>query len=769
MGRPPPSRRLVAGAGTPPTANGGRLRLGLGLALIATWLGFVATVLFRPHPGEYDPWYDAGAYNLPFALASIACWTRRTDIDGARRGWRVLGAGFAVFVAGNVYGSVVVGDRDIYPSPADALWLSVYVLVYVAIVHFVKARIVRFLASTWLDGAVGGLGAAAVAVAFALGPVLSETEGTLTVVATNLAYPTAEILLIIFLVTAGNAMRVRDPSWWLLATGLAILCAGDIRYLFTEAAGTYAEGGLLDITWPLGAAVVGLAACCKEPDSPAPIEAAQGFLVPVTFTTTSVALLVHGQGRDLPVVAVALAVAALAAAAGRVGLTVREVTLLADSRRQARTDELTGLANRRHLLEHLTSQMDTGVPSSLLLLDLDRFKEVNDSLGHGSGDQLLHAVARRLSPVVPPPLLLARLGGDEFAAVLPGRDRDQALRTAEQLRASLRDPFTLAGMLIRVDASVGVAFSPEHAITPESLMSCADIAMYQAKRNRTGVERFQPGSDESGLSRMALLGELHTALAEGELTLHYQPQLDLRTGRVCGIEALIRWQHPARGLIPPDQFLPLAEQSNLMPAVTRFVLAQALSDCAHLRDTGFALRVSVNVSAADLVDATLPDLIQIHLDEHQLDPQLLVVEVTEDTVMTDRVRALHVLHRLRAAGVHISVDDYGTGQSSLSYLRDLPISEIKLDRAFLTGLPHDTHNAAIVRSTIELAHALDLPIVTEGVESHEALEWLRQAGCDVGQGFHIARPLPLPQLRSWLRSVETGRRSDHTSAAPIGS
>jgi len=290
MGQLPPSRCHALEGGRPPTAIAGRFRLGLRLALIMTWLGFVTTVVFRPHPGEYNPWYDAGLHNLPFALASVACWTRRTEDESARRGWSVLGVGFAAFVAGNVYGSLVIGDRDIYPSPADALWLSFYVLIYVAIVHFVKARIVRFSPSTWLDGAVGGLGAAAVAVAFALGPVLNETEGTLAVVATNLAYPTAEILLIIFLITAGNAMRVRDPSWWLLAAGMVVLCAGDIRYLFTEAAGTYAEGGLLDISWPLG----GLAACWEQAGNLAPIEARQGFLVPVTFTTTSVVLLVYG-------------------------------------------------------------------------------------------------------------------------------------------------------------------------------------------------------------------------------------------------------------------------------------------------------------------------------------------------------------------------------------------------------------------------------------------------------------------------------------------
>jgi diguanylate cyclase (GGDEF)-like protein len=746
-------------------ANDGPRRLAIGLALPLSWLAFVATVVFRANPGEFNPWFDAGVYNVTFVLAAVACLRRSATRPHARAGWRVLGVGFAVYTAGNLHGSLIVGDQEWYPSPADVLWLSFYVTLYVALILFVKARITRFLASSWLDGAIGGLGGAALAVAFVLGPVLVLTGGAFSVVATNLAYPTADLLLIIVLIAGGNAMQARDASWWLLVAGIGVFCIGDLGYLFTEAAGSYAEGGLLDISWPLGAVLVGIAACVIGDESTVG-DLEQRYLIPVTFTLVSVGLLVFGQRHTLPGIAIALAVAALAMAAGRVTLTVREVTLLAESRREARTDDLTGLANRRRLLEQLTDRIaDPGTTTALLILDLDRFKEVNDSLGHGAGDELLSAIGRRLAPVIPAPALLARLGGDEFAAVLPDQDIDQALRAAERLREALTEPFTVSGMLIPVDASIGVACAPRHAGTAESLMSCADIAMYRAKRSRTGVEAFQSGHDQPSIGRMALLGELHTALTQRQLTLYYQPQLNLRTGRICGIEALVRWQHPHRGLMAPDTFLPLAEQSNLMPAVTAFVLGQALTDCAQLRDAGFPLRVSVNISAADLIDNTLPDLVGLHLAEHRLDPRMLVVEVTEDTVMADRVRALLVLHRLRAADVQVSVDDYGTGQSSLSYLRDLPISEIKLDRTFLSGLPFDTHNAAIVRSTIQLAHALDLPIVSEGVEDRVALDWLGEIGCDIGQGFHIARPLPLADLREWLASISgTGWHVDPAPA-----
>jgi diguanylate cyclase len=727
----------------------------LAAALVLAWLAFAGSVAFRPHRGQFDPWFDVGLYNVPFLLTAYACWTRPdTTSRTCRSGWRVLAGGFVLFTAANVHGSLLPAE-DGQPGLADAGWLLFYVVLYVAIVQLIRSRTSRFHPSSWLDGAVGGLGAAALATAFALGPVLGRTGASGLQVTVNLAYPTADLVLVVLLVAAGTATGVRDAAWWCLMLGLSVFAVSDIGFLLLSAAGSYSEGGWLDLGWPLGVTIVGLATCVRASPSGA-VESAQRFAVPAGFTIASVGLLVYGQHRALPALAVALAVASLAAGAIRVRMTVREVVLLAESRREARTDDLTGLANRRDLFERLTGELaEPQARTAMLLLDLDRFKEVNDSLGHLAGDRLLHAISERLSPQVPAGGLLARLGGDEFAVVLPGSSLDAAVGTAERLREVLREPFTMDGMLIPVDVSIGVAAAPDHAGTAEAMMTCADIAMYRAKRARTGVELFRAGQDQPSLDRMTMLGELHVAIAEQQLTLYYQPQLDLRTGQVWGLEALVRWQHPTRGLIQPDRFLGLAEQFNLMPAVTSFVLGRALADLADLHGRGHLLRVSVNVSAADLIDATLPELVELHLAEAGLPPETLVVEVTEDTVMADRVRALQVLHRLRAAGVHVSVDDYGTGQSSLSYLRDLPISEIKLDRAFLSGVPDDTHNAAIVRSTIELAHALELPIVTEGVEEGAALEWLREVGCDLAQGYHIARPLPLEELIAWLTGTGT--------------
>ena len=725
--------------------------------MVLSWLSFVASVLWRPHRGQYNPWLDVVVYDVPFALAAISCWLARMPPEPnginwtGRMAWRVLSIGLVVFMCGNVYGSVVVGDRDIFPSPADAMWLTFYVLAYVAIIGLVRSRVTRFPASSWLDGAVGGLGVAALVVAWVLGPTLDVTGGKLSVVATTLAYPAAEIVLIVVLITSAVAIRARDAAFGLLGAGIAVFCVADVLYMFREAAGTYAEGGLLDVGWPLAAVLMGFAAGTSGRSSVASNEMTQQFAVPSLFAATSIGLLVAGQRHEISMVAIVLATASLLVAVVRVTLTVREVKALAMSRLEARTDQLTGLANRRRAVELLVEAVDeSDHPSALLIIDLDRFKEINDSLGHGAGDVVLCHAGRRLLTAAPNSSVVARIGGDEFALILPDHTASQASVVAARLRQALVEPIDLDGMQIVMDASIGIACAPAHGTTAEAIMASADTAMYRAKRERTGVEIFTVDVDTTSPDLFELLADLRAAFGKRQFTLHYQPQMSLRTGEVVGVEALVRWHHPERGLVSPGRFLPLLEQTNQMRALTAFVLRQALADAAELRLAGQAVRMSVNVSASDLVDEGLADIIAELLDEHGLDPRMLVVEITEDTVMIDRVRSLRTLRHIRALGVHISVDDYGTGRASLSYIRDLPITELKLDRSFLEGVPADTHNAAIVRSTIELSHSLHLPLVAEGVEDERALEWLRQLGCDLGQGFHISRPLPFSQLLAWM-------------------
>jgi diguanylate cyclase (GGDEF)-like protein len=439
----------------------------------------------------------------------------------------------------------------------------------------------------------------------------------------------------------------------------------------------------------------------------------------------------------------------------RTTLTFREVRALADSRRQARTDELTGLPNRRSVyeaLERADRDLTGGSSLAVLVIDLDRFKEINDSLGHAAGDALLRQVGPRLTDQLRSGDLLGRLGGDEFVVVASDVDEAAALALGQRLRAELQRPFRFGSMALTVDASVGVAVGPGQSGSAEELLQLADLAMYSAKSGRTGAALYDDARDGQGRHRLETVEQLRQGIAAGELVLHYQPKLNLRSGGVDGVEALVRWAHPTRGLLYPDAFIDLAESAGLMSRLTAAVLDMALAQCRSWTDAGLPLGVAVNVSPTDLVDDAFPAQVADLLVRHRLPASSLVLEVTESLLMADRVRAISVLDRLRTAGVGVSIDDYGTGYSSLAYLASLPVTELKLDRAFVASMPSSPRAAAVVTSTLQLAQSLGLVLVAEGAEDQETVEALTDLDCDVVQGYHISRPLPPAQLETWLRA-----------------
>jgi diguanylate cyclase (GGDEF)-like protein len=423
-------------------------------------------------------------------------------------------------------------------------------------------------------------------------------------------------------------------------------------------------------------------------------------------------------------------------------------------RHQATHDRLTDLPNRGALNQEgartLAGARRNGTLAALLLIDLDRFKEVNDTLGHEQGDQLLFEVAHRLREALRRNDLLARLGGDEFAvlAVLPHRG---ALgEVATRVHAALARPFDVAGVAVELGASIGIAVQPEHGHDVSTLLRRADVAMYRAKDAGTGIETYDPDSDPYSPERLKLLGELRQAIDNDELVLHFQPQVALSSRQVIGVEALVRWQHPERGLLGPADFLGVAERTGLIIEVTRWVLDTAIRQCSSWHERGNDLPVAINLAAANIIDVTLPDAVEQTLRRWDVPGELLECEISEDTVMGDPRRATEVLERLRALGVRLSLDDFGTGHSSLSYLKRLPLDEVKIDRSFVTGMAVDPSDAAIVRSTIDLARHLGLDVVAEGVESEEVLDVLGSLDCDVAQGFLFSRPLPAEQLDGWL-------------------
>jgi diguanylate cyclase len=427
--------------------------------------------------------------------------------------------------------------------------------------------------------------------------------------------------------------------------------------------------------------------------------------------------------------------------------------------RQALQDPLTGLPNRELFADRVGQAIRTGGrelhPAALLLLDLDRFKEVNDTLGHRYGDQLLVQVGQRLRTALREVDTVARLGGDEFAVLLPKiGTAEGAVTVATKLQAALQEPFLLEGLSLEVEASIGVALYPDHGDGPEELLQHADIAMYVAKETHAGFVLFDPSQDQHSPRRLALLGELRRAIDQQQLLLHYQPKVDAHTGQVLGVEALVRWQHPEHGLLPPGDFIPLAERTGLITPLTHYVLDAALRQCNAWRQASHELAVAVNVSARRLLDLEFPEEVAGLLARWEVPARLLVVEITESTIMADPTHAIQILGRLNAMGVEVSIDDFGTGYSSMAYLKSLPVHELKVDRSFVSKMTSSTSDAVIVRSTVDLGRNLGLRVVAEGVEDSLTLQELDALGCDAVQGYYVSRPVPAEDLIGWLEQQQ---------------
>ncbi|MFE1880658.1 putative bifunctional diguanylate cyclase/phosphodiesterase [Streptomyces diastatochromogenes] len=417
-------------------------------------------------------------------------------------------------------------------------------------------------------------------------------------------------------------------------------------------------------------------------------------------------------------------------------------------------DPLTGLPNRQWLLERIWTALDDaeriGARAALMLIDLDRFRSVNDTLGHLAGDRLLLQIAERLRVALPRGAEAARLGGDEFAVLLPVADSTtSATRIARGLVAALSSPLDLDGLTLVLEASAGVAVFPDHALDAEGLLRRADVAMYQAKRDRTGVEVYESKRDSNTPDRLGLLGDLRRALDAHEVQLHYQPKVRF-DGQVAGLEALVRWVHPERGKVPPDEFIAIAESSGLMPHLTEYVLETALAQVARWRAQGLRVPVAVNVSPRDVHTPGFAGSVAARLARHGVPAGALQLEITEHVLLEDPQRAADTLAGLTGHGVKMSLDDFGTGYSSLVHLRRLPVSELKIDRSFVARLAVDTEDAEIVRCTVDLAHSLGLLVVAEGVEDDETWERLRDLGCDAVQGWLVAAAMPPEETTAWL-------------------
>ncbi len=686
-----------------------------------------------------------------------ACGLRARYGPGDRAAWALFSAGLFSYLSGTVLWQVAFERLDPapFPSVSDVLWLAMAPLFMVGIWLMVRARLGR-RNSSLLDGVVAGLAVASVA-AFAVFPKLTEDSGgSFALVVTNFAYPLVDLALAGAAIGAMAAMGAwRRPVWLLLTLGFVTFAVADTWYMLLVLNGTFVPGGWNDFSYLVAMTIIALAAPVAQsgPESPgSSIRRDREFLVPVLFGLVPIGVLVAGalQPGKTSLLAVGLAVGALVTLALRTALAIREVVALSDARVLSRTDSLTGLPNRRALYDLLERDgVDREDRGAVMIIDLDRFKEINDALGHQVGDELLRQVAARLAGQVPGPGVIARLGGDEFAVHLPSTPRDDAARTAAALLTVLSEPFTVAGTLLHVGGSIGITGVRPGTPVGRALAE-ADMAMYRAKTARTGFEVYDDSQDSSAWDRLAMVEALRLALDRNQLTLAFQPIVDARTRRARSVEALVRWTDPERGFVPPDTFLPLAEHAGLMPALTRRVLDLAFDEALRLHQFGYGIAVSVNLSASDLLDRRLEQELAQRLHARELPASAVKIEITESLLVDRNGRAGDFLMAMRELGIELLVDDFGTGYSSMAYLHDLPVSTLKIDRSFTSRLSADPRTGVIVASTIDMAHRLGLSVVAEGVETEAELDWLRAEGCDLIQGYLISRPVPAAELHAWL-------------------
>ncbi len=743
------------------------LQIVIGALVVAYWL---STFFAHRNAAGYSAFWDGWEYTVTESLPLIPMLLCTRRVPRTRIAWLVMACGVVLNAAGDLVYTYHDQNLAKMPdlAPSDVLYLSSYLSYIVGVTLLTQGNLGRVHVSVRLDGAISGLALASLAGLLWFDPLL-HVSGHPLAVAVHMAYPLCDLVLLVLLV-AGLAPRHYRPnrSTGLFMLGVFWLVVGDVIYLSQSAAGTYKTGGPLDATWVTAPFLMGMAASVRDRRRSASRDATKRFevgraVVPGVFGLVSIGVIAGSVDlRHSPVV--------LFLALGALVLVIDRMWIISSKNYQdARTDVLTGLANRRHFLERIQSELfaSRDRAAGMILIDLDGFKEVNDALGHAMGDELLCIVARRFENQVGNRAVLARLGGDEFACAAHVVDERELVALARRLAGALSQPCTLDGVSVQVGASIGLALSDDDGLSAAELLRNADVAMYEAKRSHAVISVYRAAEDPNSREHLELLSDLRAALDDRALTLHFQPTLDMRTGAIRGVEALARWHHPEHGLLYPDRFIPMAERSGLMPLVTRAVLDLAIAEAARLDRGGRHLEMSVNISQHDLVDADLPDYIEQVLALHGFPHERLTLEITESAFGSDPARAERCVQELRARGLRIAIDDFGVGYSSMSQLLGLAIDELKIDRSFVFELCSDPRAQAIVRSAIELARALGLTVVAEGIEREDVLDALQGIGADIGQGYFIARPLTSEQLDAFLSRDGLGgdARPDRTLAA----
>jgi diguanylate cyclase (GGDEF)-like protein len=637
-----------------------------------------------------------------------------------------------------------------FPAPGEWLFLASYVGMAGYLILDTAQRLSRTL-STWLETAVICGGTACLAGSLLLTPVASAFGGDGLPLLLALLYPLIDLILGLLVVAQiGLRARAGFRQAGALCLGLAIFAYADAQFVTNLSSGTY-DFTIVSITcWGVGFAFIVGNACRRPTSLLKAVPRRQGPALMLVAGTIAIAVLVLrppggvGPYLDVP------AVVTLLAAGGQLVLALRDANRAAEAFALSHSDDLTLLPNRRAVLARLDAGLSAGSPMALMILDLDGFKDVNDTLGHAAGDAVLQMVGHRMREALHTDIMIARLGGDEFAAVVPSSDAIELMETAQLILQALREPLSIDGIQLATDASIGITMRADTDTTSIELLRRADVSMYQAKLTRSGALLYDAQCDDFSRQKLQLAEELRKGILDGQLVLWYQPQVDAATQQICGLEALVRWTHPKQGLLPPATFLPAARRAGLMLLLSEEVGRIAVADLKRWHAKGLDLRIALNCAPPELMSGIFLHRLYEAMHKADLPAECLVIEVTEDSFLAEPERARAVLLDIRQHNLQISIDDYGTGFSSLSYLRDLPVQELKMDRSFISTMRSDPRSKMIVASTLQMAHALGLRTVAEGVEDSATAADLVQMGVDVLQGYHLARPMPPNEVESWV-------------------
>ncbi len=724
------------------------LVLGLWGVWLLGLLVFVASTVVVGRD-QRDVLLDTWLYSALAVGAALLAALRPLLVVRDRVLWSLGALALVVYAAGDVlYSTVVVRlDPEPYPSASDALWLSYYVLAVLLLVGLLRTRARGVSASTVVDGVVVGLGAAAATAALSFDTIRRASAGTALETAVTLGYPVGALVL---LGTAGAALAVMGwrvgLQWWALVLGGLVFAVADTAYAYLSATTGYTDGSPVDALWLVALGLQAAAAWLRPRGARhARAGSVATLVLPLGFAAAALVLLVAEHFQRLSLLALVLAAATVAAALLRISLTVGEVRQLATTREQALTDELTGLPNRRRLDLALRTALAREDTVGLLMLDLDRFKDVNDALGHPAGDRLLVEVARRLAGSLGDGELAGRLGGDEFAVLLPGVHGEELLQRGRSTAALLDPPVDLGHISIAVSTSVGAASAPGDAPDASGLKRAADVAMYRAKRRGTGVALYRASADTASAEHRAVLEEFREGFAATGVACTYVPVVDLSDGRQRRLRAVPRWEHPRLGAVPARELLEMVERTGLVRELTTSVLDRALSDRAAWAAAGQEVVVAVSVSSVELLDARLPGTVAEALARHGAPADALVVECSAASLVAEPARSRRALQLLAAAGTPTGVTGHGAGRSA-GYLQDLPVVSLTLDGTLSGAAGRDPAATAAVEAAVVLARSLGLAVHVTDVADPGVLRHLALLGVEAADGPAVAEPVEHEQV-----------------------